>query len=218
VGFASAAGTSIQTIIDAREAPEVTASLSNTDAKYFDIIGFDPRGVNNTTPHARCFPDDESVATWFQQTRAQGFPRSNESFANAWGRSVSIGKSCSWRMSLDDGDDGDTMAVGKYVSTPNTVEDMVAIIEAFGEWREAEAKRLLAASATWLKKPCKKQQSQILERTQWRVGKEKLQYWGFSYGTLLGTTFATLHPDRIGRVAVDGQVDADDYYSGLSST
>ncbi|KAF5311126.1 hypothetical protein D9619_008075 [Psilocybe cf. subviscida] len=49
-------------------------------------------------------------------------------------------------------------------------------------------------------------------------GLEKLQYWGFSYGTVLGLTFATLFPDKVERIAVDGVVDIEDFFQGLYLT
>lgn len=42
----------------------------------------------------------------------------------------------------------------------------------------------------------------------------KLYYYGFSYGTVLGTTFASLFPDSVGRIIVDGVADGEDYYQG----
>ncbi|KAF2161983.1 hypothetical protein M409DRAFT_69483 [Zasmidium cellare ATCC 36951] len=36
------------------------------------------------------------------------------------------------------------------------------------------------------------------------VGQEDMVYWGFSYGTILGQTYASLFPDRSKRVIIDG--------------
>ncbi|EJD44690.1 hypothetical protein AURDEDRAFT_152061 [Auricularia subglabra TFB-10046 SS5] len=44
-------------------------------------------------------------------------------------------------------------------------------------------------------------------------GRDKLQYWGFSYGTVLGITFAAMFPQNVGSVIVDGVVDTENYYS-----
>ncbi|PVF98198.1 alpha/beta-hydrolase [Serendipita vermifera] len=49
-------------------------------------------------------------------------------------------------------------------------------------------------------------------------GMDKLQYWGFSYGTVLGSSFAALYPDNVGRLVIDGVVDVANYYEGLWST
>lgn len=41
----------------------------------------------------------------------------------------------------------------------------------------------------------------------------KLWCYASSYGTVVGTTFATMFPDRVGRMILDGIVDAEQYYS-----
>jgi hypothetical protein len=45
-----------------------------------------------------------------------------------------------------------------------------------------------------------------------------LNYWGFSYGTFLGQTFASMFPDRVGRMVLDGVMDADDWTAGTYLT
>jgi len=47
------------------------------------------------------------------------------------------------------------------------------------------------------------------------VGQRGLYYWGFSYGTILGQTYATLFPDRAERVIIDGVANQFDWYESL---
>ncbi|KAK0730168.1 TAP-like protein-domain-containing protein [Lasiosphaeris hirsuta] len=46
------------------------------------------------------------------------------------------------------------------------------------------------------------------------MGEEKIRYWGFSYGTVLGGTFAAMYPDKVERMVNDGNVDYKEWYYG----
>ncbi|KAI0378193.1 alpha/beta-hydrolase [Hypomontagnella monticulosa] len=46
------------------------------------------------------------------------------------------------------------------------------------------------------------------------LGQDSMVYWGFSYGTLLGQTYATMFPDRSHRVIIDGVANQFDWYEG----
>lgn len=50
------------------------------------------------------------------------------------------------------------------------------------------------------------------------VGQEDMVYWGISYGTLLGQTYAGLFPERSKRVILDGVVNQFDWYEELTNT
>jgi hypothetical protein len=56
VAQALISGRDLQTIVDASIDPSQEAS-NESSSLYFDIIGFDPRGVNNTNTGFSCFPD-----------------------------------------------------------------------------------------------------------------------------------------------------------------
>jgi hypothetical protein len=178
-----------------------------TSPKYFDIISWDPRGVNNTTPRLNCFPDAASSDIFKFQAEAEGIDgNSSAALNNLWARSKALAAGCS---------EGNELV--KHMNTAPVIADMVAIIERHGEWRTKEAQVWLESEEGRLVVENEADgplytKDAIVERTKWRQGEEQLQYWGFSYGTVVGSTFATLQPHRVGRILLDGVCDTDDYY------
>ncbi|KAI9843251.1 MAG: hypothetical protein M1837_006540 [Sclerophora amabilis] len=212
-------GKLIQRIIDSQASVSSSDTSSSPDggAKYFDVIGFDPRGVNNTTPVFSCFPDAFSRQVWGLESHAEGLLGSSEnSFANLWARSQALSHGCS-RMAASG--EGAETELSQFMNTSPVARDMLEMIERHGEWRALEAKALVTGHAPWFRDDTSRKipsydRDSVLERTKWRKGQEKLLYMGFSYGTILGATFAAMYPDRIGRAVIDGVGDADDYYRG----
>ncbi|CZR68727.1 uncharacterized protein PAC_18626 [Phialocephala subalpina] len=109
---------------------------------------------------------------------------------------------------------------GRHLSTTPVVQDTVALIERLGKWRENEGRQWLES------KTGKKIASSlgdayskvaVLKRTRWILGQEKLSYWGFSYSTVIGTTFAAMYPSRAHRIVLDGVVDVPGYYNSSST-
>lgn len=54
-----------------------------------------------------------------------------------------------------------------------------------------------------------------LERIRELLGFERLDYLGYSYGTLIGALYADTYPERVGRMVLDGVVDPSIDYSRL---
>lgn len=84
---------------------------------------------------------------------------------------------------------GGTKDIGPYMHTAVNARDMLSIVDAF-------------AASTY---------SNGVE------GASLLNYWGFSYGTFIGQTYASMFPSRVGRVVLDGVIDPGDtkYLKGV---
>jgi len=120
----------------------------------FDIVGFDPRGVGQSTP-LQCQSDqelDEFVASDPDPDTEAERIAADELLRD-------FGHGCQQRS-------GDLAA---HVSTVEAAKDVDIIRAALGE--------------------------------------ERLNFFGASYGTFLGATYADLFPEQVGRMVLDGAID-----------
>jgi pimeloyl-ACP methyl ester carboxylesterase len=120
----------------------------------FDIVGFDPRGVGESTP-VQCLSDDaldEFVATDPDPDNAAEIEQGDAMLAE-------FGEGCV----RESGD------LASHVSTVEAAKDMDIIRAVLGD--------------------------------------KKVSYFGASYGTFLGATYAELFPERVGRMVLDGAID-----------
>lgn len=203
-------GRTLQITVDAETDPDVEDPEKVSRDKYFDIIGFDPRGVNNTTPGFSCFPNLFSQRNWELQVAAEGMLGSSEdAFWRTWDRAIALNTGCSASLTTPPKDGEE--ALGEHLNTAPVARDMLEIVERHGEWREKQG---LAKRRQHDRLHGYDLGQSVVARTRWNRGQENLLYWGRSYGTILGSTFATLFPDRIHRAVLDAVVDADKYYLG----
>lgn len=194
------------------------ASLQLLVGNQHDIIGFDPRGVGFSTPKADCFASPDSsegvsgrnVAymnrlTWLASGQGVGLTNSsNMALTQLSARSKAIAKLCQ-RVDETEGDG----SIFRQMGTPNHARDMLSIIHAWDEWRsDSQTKQLIQPDAA--ESPVEQRPSDNDEESNTSL-QGKLLYWGFSYGTFLGATFASMFPDKVGRIVLDGVVDADLY-------
>ncbi|RYO83718.1 hypothetical protein DL766_005844 [Monosporascus sp. MC13-8B] len=192
---------------------------------HHDIIGFDPRGVGATTPAANCFaaPDDglgldgHNIAlinrlSWLLSGHEVGLINSsNVALGKIDVRARAMARLC---KKIDD-QEGEG-SIFRYANTANVARDMLSIVHAWDEWRSSTLVTVPHAEEAPHQEPEAVDAAARLEESTGTVEparstKGKLVYWGFSYGTLLGATFASMFPDAVGRLVLDGVVDADHY-------
>jgi pimeloyl-ACP methyl ester carboxylesterase len=138
----------VEFVRDSADADVFPAALR----KHFDIVGFDPRGVNSSTA-VRCIENLDEQATLDPSPDTAAELRALVASARQY-------------ANLCAEHNADTLP---YLSTEAVARDLDAIRSA--------------------------------------VGDDKLTYLGFSYGTLIGSTYAELFPDHIRAMALDGAID-----------
>lgn len=155
--------------------------------RHFDVMGFDPRGTGLSTPSAECFEND--FERRLNELRDHRIPSAatEQGLHMKFEVSEGIQKLCAQQTADQAGG-----SIFLHMSTASVARDMLEIVE------RAEEARRKAAGVTGAGEP------------------PRLQFVGFSYGSHLGNTFASMFPGRVGRMVVDGIVDAEDYTAGVS--
>ncbi|OTA99599.1 hypothetical protein M426DRAFT_254180 [Hypoxylon sp. CI-4A] len=92
--------------------------------------------------------------------------------------------------------------VGVINSHPGVIYDAFARATASSQAceRDSNSSRLLSHIST-------ASHARDLLEILLQMDQDKLKYWGFSYGTILGGVFAAMYPDRVERLVSDGNVD-----------
>ncbi|KAJ6480802.1 Alpha/Beta hydrolase protein [Mycena vitilis] len=154
-----------------KNGPSISAIL---DGK-FDVVSWDPRGVNMSTPRISCHP------TELQR-----------------------------QLFLLNHDSGELDFYGLAASAANqTLLTASARAELLTELcRDAVSDTVLRSVATV-------NVARDLDEMRKVIGEENLLYWGFSYGTTLGATYAAMFPHRVHRMVLDGVVYAPEHYNSL---
>ncbi|KAK9419981.1 putative TAP-like protein-domain-containing protein [Seiridium unicorne] len=188
-------------------AGEVIQRTVSSDTHKFEILSFDPRGVGLTEPFSDCYRDEFARATGTLIQRGLGAPDEGDhvvrrlySLAQAFGELCTHGA---------DGEDD----IKYFMSTSSVARDMVEIVDKLAELRNDEEKQQQTMG----------QEANEQRRLELRSGANavdstpRINYWGFSYGTVLGNYFASMFPGRVGRVALEAVEDVDDYYAAAWS-
>jgi pimeloyl-ACP methyl ester carboxylesterase len=119
----------------------------------YDIVGFDPRGVDRSAP-IECLTDAETDANYASDAK----PDTEAELQKALADSQDFIKKCE--------------AKNKYITHYSTAES-------------ARDMDILRAA----------------------LGDKKINFFGKSYGTYLGTLYAQFFPDKVGRMVLDGALD-----------
>lgn len=198
--FALLIAQNLRVVVDSGSDPRTAPD----DAKFFDLIGFDPRGIGLTEPQATCMPDQASSWSWAQRENEEGVIGSSDAtLGRLWSMTQAYGASCKQITDAEDGPD-----IKEYMSTAIVARDMLEIAEKHAEY-VAKTVTHLTAQKAGRRAGC--------HNTGYTPGEAKVQYWGFSYGTFLGSTFASMFPDRVGRLLLDGVVSSYDYTHALGN-
>ena len=185
--------------------------IFNSRGRRYDLIGWDVRGAGATTPNLGGLDGFATTFEYLQKLSDLSSVLEKEEVYNRFYEAKGIyGKLLVSQQSESDKKPQDHPAL--YIGTTHVVRDMVEIIEKHGHWRQETAEKIINLRKA--ERLSDEQITTIRQRCAHHKDHEMLQYWGGSYGTILGQTFASMYPERIQRMVIDGVANITDYYGG----
>jgi pimeloyl-ACP methyl ester carboxylesterase len=157
----------------------------------YDFLTFDNRGFGYSSPSAKCFDNILDGALWEERmAHLSGVmsTREGEDSEERLGVRIAAAQAKS-ELCLEQSEEAAN--IRRHMTTAYAARDMLEIL-----------KRL----------PDESSQSFPASSGREKVSKiPKLKFLGLSYGTMLGQTFASLYPEHISRMVLDGTCDANDW-------
>ena len=170
------------------------------DKKHYEILSFDLRGTGQSEPRINCFPGILNYVRNMQNLINGPLNTSPAALALA----LASAKADAWQCETVHGD------FLSHVSTASIARDMLAILDQVEEMRQKHFSRNDQKLPNSSDAPARMELRSSENATGSITGVPRLKYWGISYGTFIGQTFASMFPGRVGRMIVDGVMDADD--------
>lgn len=157
---------------------------ASTVGSNYDYVAFEPRGIGYSIPATNCSSSITHIPGIQKRSKRYLARLSGPYLGNTF-------YDDDYEGAVNVGQvcqslTGGPNDAGPHMSTTTLVQDMLSIVDAY-------------ASSP---------QSQGVEDAS------LVNFWGFSYGTYVAQTFASIYPDRVGRFVIDGVVDPEDYRSG----
>ena len=90
--------------------------------------------------------------------------------------------------------------------TPNSDVDLHAFYDGTHDPVDVVA-RCVARNGSWLAQLGSRNVARDLDRLRIALGENTLSFVGYSYGTVIGSVYAQMFPDRVGRMVLDSPVD-----------
>lgn len=169
--------------------------MTDSENKKFEFLSFDPRGIGETLPRSDCWHNEYARQAFNTEEVALGMPDEGHNTERLFARAQGFGRLC-------EESDGGENDIRNFMSTSSVARDMVEIVDKIDE----------------LRNPSEDDSAKEDQQLELRAEKDvpRLNYLGFSYGTVLGNYFASMFPGRVGHVALEAVCDVEDYQNGVS--